>query len=55
MKAFGHFLLGSHNFMVMALGSCVRWLLVVIFSVDDKPRFYRAPLRFSRERVMHFR
>jgi hypothetical protein len=21
--AFGHFLLGSHNFMVMALGSCV--------------------------------
>ena len=23
--AFGHFLLGSHNFMVMALGSCVKW------------------------------
>jgi hypothetical protein len=22
---FGHFLLGSHNFMVMALGSCVKW------------------------------
>ena len=23
--AFGHFLLGSHNPMVMALGSCVKW------------------------------
>ena len=23
--AFGHFLLGSHNFVVMALGSCVKW------------------------------
>ena len=26
--AFGQFLLGSHNFMVMGLGSCVKWLLV---------------------------
>ena len=26
--AFGHFLLGSHNFMVTALGSCVKWLSV---------------------------
>ena len=25
--AFGHFLLGSHTFMVTALGSCVKWLL----------------------------
>ena len=25
--AFGHFLLGSHNYMVMALGSCVKWPL----------------------------
>ena len=25
---FGHFLLGSHNFMVTALGSCVKWPLV---------------------------
>jgi hypothetical protein len=25
MMAFGHFLLGSHNFMVTALGSCVKW------------------------------
>ena len=25
--AFGHFLLGSYNFMVMALGSCVKWPL----------------------------
>ena len=23
--AFGHFVLGSHNFMVTALGSCVKW------------------------------
>ena len=23
--AFGHFLLGSHNFMVTSLGSCVKW------------------------------
>ena len=23
--AFGHFLLDSHNFMVMALGSCAKW------------------------------
>ena len=23
--AFEHFLLGSHNFMVTALGSCVKW------------------------------
>jgi hypothetical protein len=23
--AFGHFCLGSHNFMVTALGSCVKW------------------------------
>ena len=27
--AFGHFLLGSHNFMVTALGSCVKWPYVV--------------------------
>ena len=27
--AFEHFLLGSHNFMVTALGSCVKWPLVV--------------------------
>jgi hypothetical protein len=27
--AFGHFLLGSHNFMVTALGSCVKWTLDV--------------------------
>ena len=28
--AFGHFHLGSHNFMVTALGSCVKWPLVKI-------------------------
>ena len=26
--AFGHFLLGAHNFMAMALGSCAKWPLV---------------------------
>ena len=26
VMAFGHFLLRSHNFMVAALGSCVKWL-----------------------------
>ena len=26
--AFGHFLLGSHNFTVTALGLCVKWSLV---------------------------
>jgi hypothetical protein len=25
LVAFGHFLLGSHNFMVTAFGSCVKW------------------------------
>ena len=25
---FGHFLLGSHNFTVMALGLCVKWPLL---------------------------
>ena len=25
---FGHFLFGSHNFMVTALGSCVKWPLI---------------------------
>ena len=27
--AFGHFLLGSHDFMVMALGSCVKWPFMI--------------------------
>ena len=27
IRPFGNFLLGSHNFMVMALGSCVKWPL----------------------------
>ena len=36
--ALGHFLLGSHNFVVTALGSCVKWPLDIEFdpmSVDD--------------------
>ena len=28
--AFGHFHLGSHNFMVTALGSCVKWPFVLL-------------------------
>ena len=31
--AFGHFLLGSHNIMLMALGSCVKWLLEIFGSL----------------------
>ena len=27
-QPFGHFLLGSHNFMATVLGSCVKWPLV---------------------------
>ena len=27
--AFGHFLLGSHKFMVTALGACVKWPSIV--------------------------
>ena len=29
--AFGRFLLGSHNVMVMALGSCVKWPYTFFF------------------------
>ena len=48
---FGHFLLGSHNFMVKALDSCLKWplighslysqvwymarLLVIIYAIED--------------------
>jgi cytochrome c oxidase subunit IV len=28
--AFGHFLFDPHNFMVTALGSCLKWPLVMI-------------------------
>ena len=31
--AFGHVLLGSHNFMVTALGSCAKWPYIEIFSM----------------------
>ena len=34
--AFGHFLLGAHNFVVMALGFCVKWSLVRVVSIQDK-------------------
>ena len=32
--AFGHFLLGSHNVMVMALGSCVKWPLLMMICLN---------------------
>jgi hypothetical protein len=31
--AFKHFLLGSHNFMVTAFGSCVKWPLDIDMEV----------------------
>ena len=31
--AFEHFLLGSHNFMVTAFGSCVKWPLDIDMEV----------------------
>jgi hypothetical protein len=34
--AFGHFLLGSHNFMVTALGSCAKWPLGQICFMKHK-------------------
>jgi hypothetical protein len=37
--AFGHILLGSHNFMVTALGSCVKWPLVCPTSHETTPTF----------------
>ena len=30
----GHFLLGSHTFMVTALGSCVNWPLIIVNSIN---------------------
>jgi hypothetical protein len=35
--AFGHFLLGSRNFMVRALGSCVKWPLDVVMWCGHGP------------------
>ena len=31
--AFGHFLLGPHNFMVMALGPCVKWPSILSYTL----------------------
>ena len=39
--AFGHFLLGSHNSMVAALGLCVKWPLVCHAKLEIK---YDGPL-----------
>ena len=41
-RPFGHFLLGSHKFMVTALGSCVKWGLGIPCKVS-KPRALRIP------------
>ena len=38
--AFGHFLLGSHNFMVMALGSCVKWPLICLWWYRSQSFFW---------------
>jgi hypothetical protein len=39
--AFGHFLLGCHNSMVMALGLCVKWpLLYTLSFVPPPPPFF---------------
>jgi hypothetical protein len=47
--AFGHFLLGSHNLMVTALGSCVNWPQVW-------PKVaHRTVLRGWFESTMHYR
>jgi hypothetical protein len=35
--ASGHFRLSTHNFMVTALGLCVKWSLVRVVSIQDKP------------------
>ena len=35
--AFGHFLLGSQNFMVTSLGSCVKWLSALESIVSPPP------------------
>ena len=35
--AFGHFLLGSHNSMVKALGSCVKWPSISFIILVESP------------------
>jgi hypothetical protein len=43
MATFGHFLLGSHNFMVMALGSCMKWASVskrLLHTIRQDPTTY---------------
>ena len=35
--AVGHFLVGSHNFMVTALGSCGKWLKGPLHTRDGRP------------------
>jgi hypothetical protein len=51
--AFGHFLLGSHNFMVTTLGSCVKWLLGLWlgyhlpFLIRSSKQFFQAVVQHS--------
>ena len=47
--AFGHFRLGSHNYMVTALGLCVKWTLL------GKPTCYRNkfPIRAAHHGSSH--
>ena len=46
--AFGHYLLGSHNFMVTALDSCVKWPLVVPVQLSTPTRLLQPGLCRSR-------
>jgi hypothetical protein len=41
--AFEHFLLGSHNFMVTALGSCVKWPLTKAMAKNCKLTYQEWP------------
>ena len=41
-RPFGHFLLGCHNFMVTALGSCVKWPLDYNEEFKPKTRLFKA-------------
>ena len=45
--AFGHFLLGSHNFMVKALGSCVKWPLAYYLCIFSDTRKSMSSLRLQ--------
>ena len=51
--AFGHFLVGSHNFMITALGSCVKWPLHYIFKVNWGNLRYLKDIQLLMSCMMH--